>query len=353
MPARSRVRMGRLVGGIVAPALLAGTACTAAGGQERGDEAAGRSASTPNATAPNATAPAAAPPSTPQPTGGPDATASPSATATASAAPVVRELPRGGRSLFPEYRLVGYAGAPLSPALGRLGIGNLDERGRELERRARPYAAGRQILPVFELIATVAHARPGKDGQYRGRASDATIAEYLRAARRARALLLLNIQPGRADFLPETKAYERWLREPDVSVALDPEWAVERGQVPGRSYGRTTGKELDEVAAYLAGLVKTHRLPEKVMVFHQVAPSIVRQERRLRHHPGVEIVKSVDGIGSPGAKVATWRRLTTGMPGYFRGGFKLFYEEDRRSGPLMTPAQVLALRPQPDYVMYE
>jgi hypothetical protein len=34
-------------------------------------------------------------------------------------------------------------------------------------------------------------------------------------------------------------------------------------------------------------------------------------------------------------------------------GFKLFFDEDAERGPLMTPRQVLALHPKPEYVMYE
>jgi hypothetical protein len=35
-------------------------------------------------------------------------------------------------------------------------------------------------------------------------------------------------------------------------------------------------------------------------------------------------------------------------------GFKLFFTEDRADGGrLMTPEEVLALRPRPEYVMYE
>ncbi len=262
------------------------------------------------------------------------------------------ELPGGGRTLFPRYRLVGYAGREGSESLGRLGIGSIDARGAELIRRARAYAERRQILPVFELVATVATSFPA-DGGYRVRADPGLVDRYLAAARRHRALLLLNIQPGQADFLPEVKAYERWLREPDVGVALDPEWAVGAGQVPGEVYGTTTGRELDGVARYLSKLVAANDLPEKVLVFHQVASSVVQQQGGLRPHPGVVVIKSVDGIGSRGAKETTWRRLTTGMPHHFRTGFKLFFAEDRQQGALMTPTQVLALRPKPDYIMHE
>ncbi len=293
-----------------------------------------RSATTAQVTA---TAPASVPTSTPS-------------TAPVAAAP---ELPRGGRSILPEYRLVGYAGAPGSAALGRLGVGELDERTREIDKLGRAYAAGRRPMPVLELIATVVQAQPGRDGKYRTRMSPKVIDEYLAAARRAKGLLLLNIQPGRASFMEEVKAYAKWLKEPDVGIALDPEWAMGPRQVPMKVFGHATGKQIDAVAAHLAAVVKAHDLPEKVLVFHQLSPSIVTGEKDIRRHPGVVVIKSVDGIGSRAQKTSTWTKLTTTLAPTVRPGFKLFFEEDRRHGPLMTPAQVLALTPQPDYVLYE
>jgi len=263
------------------------------------------------------------------------------------------QLPRGGTTLFPRYRLVGYSGGPQSVAFGRLGVGDLDARIDELERRGAAYAAGREPLPVLELIAVVAQAKPGPDGRYRLRADDAVIDRYLAAARRHRALLLLGIQPGRADFLAEVKALRRWLVQPDVGVALDPEWAVGAREVPGRVFGRTTGEELSGVAAYLQSLVREHGLPQKAMVVHQLAPRIVSDFRSVGRHPDVAVILSVDGIGTRADKVATWRRLVAKLPPAVHPGFKLFFEEDTESGALMTPQQVLALRPQPEYVLYE
>ncbi len=268
-------------------------------------------------------------------------------------APPALQLPRGGRTLFPAYRLVGYAGYPGSPALGRLGIGDLDARVREIEKVAGPFAGGRRVMPVLELIATVVRSDPGSDGMYRTRTSAATIDRYLAAARRAKGILLLNIQPGRARFIDEVRHYERWLAQPDVGIALDPEWAMGPQQVPMREFGSTTGAQIDGVAAYLSALVKRNHLPEKVLVYHQLAPSIVRRESEIRAWPGVALVKSVDGIGSRAMKLETFDKLVAHLPRPVHAGFKLFYSEDRRFGPLMTPPQVLALRPQPEYVLYE
>ena len=263
------------------------------------------------------------------------------------------QLPRGGTTLFPRFRLVGYSGGPHTAAFGRLGIGRVDDRVAEIERHGAAYAAGREPLPVLELITVVAQAKPGRDRKYRARIDDAVISEYLAAARRHRALLLLNVQPGRADFLAEVRALERWLKEPDVGVALDPEWAVGPRQVPGRVYGNTTGNELAGVAAYLDSVVRRHRLPQKAMVVHQLAPRIVTDFGSVGRQSGVAVIQSVDGIGARADKVATWRRLVATLPPTVHPGFKLFFEEDTESGPLMTPKQVLGLRPQPEYVLYE
>lgn len=351
--ARPRARRaGRLAGALLSASALA--AC----GATPGPDSVPPPPSVPAATPPSV--PAATPPSAPAATPSSSAPPTPAAPAGSSTpgsspqAPAAAELPRGGTEVFPRYRLVGYAGLTGASTLGRLGTGPLDQRVAEMERRARPYAKdGREILPVVEVIATVVQAAPGRDGLYRARIADDQIARYVKAARKRRAIVLLNIQPGRSEFIDEVRAYERWLREPDVGVALDPEWAMGPNQVPGRVYGRTTGAELDQVARYLSGLVSKHRLPEKVMVYHQVARSVVRDESKFKDRPGVAVIKSVDGIGSPAQKTSTYRLVNKTTPKFVHPGFKLFYDEDSKGAKLMTPEQVMALKPRPEYVLYE
>jgi hypothetical protein len=262
------------------------------------------------------------------------------------------QLPGGGTQVFPGHRLVGFAGAPGSPALGPL-TGDLTAAAARLREQEAGYGPDRPVLPVFELIATVAHDVPGPNGTYNTVTDDAAVQHYLDAARAAGALLLLGIQPGTQDFLPAVQHYARWLTEPDVGLALDPEWAVDPGQRPGDVFGSTTGAELDRVAGYLDGLVTAGGLPQKVLVYHQLNPGIVRDEQALTEHAGVALVKSVDGIGAPAAKLATYQRVVATLPPFVHAGFKLFFEEDTRSGPLMTPGEVLALAPRPEYVLYE
>lgn len=267
----------------------------------------------------------------------------------ATAAP---QLPRGGRSIFPEFRVVAYYGAPQAAELGALGIGRPDAMARRLVRQARPYrAGGRPELPAMELIATIANAHPGRDGMYRTQQPDATIRRYLKAARRAKALLILDIQPGYADFLAEARRLERWLREPDVSLALDPEWKVPRGQVPGRVLGSVDAREVNAVSFWLADLVRRRRLPEKLLVVHRFTENMIVDESRLKSRPGIALTVNVDGFGDNVVKVAKYKDFAhPAKSTRIHNGYKLFYREDPVT---MRPGQVLRMRPRPELIVYE
>ena len=262
------------------------------------------------------------------------------------------ELPRGGRSIFPEFRVVGFAGAPQAEELGELGIGSPDSAAKRLERQAQPYARARgrpPVLPAFELIAVIADGTPGDDGKYRTRQKPEVIRRYLAAARRAKAILVLDVQPGRADFLDEVRELDEFLAEPDVSLALDPEWHMAEGQVPGQTIGSVTADQVNEVSKHVSEIVGRRRLPEKLLLVHQFTSDMIEDRGRLRSYPGAALTLNVDGFGTPQLKRKKYHELVRrGDPGYH--GFKLFYREDTN---LMSPEQVLRLRPQPSFVVYE
>jgi hypothetical protein len=266
------------------------------------------------------------------------------------------ELPRGGRVILPRERVVAFYGAPQHEELGVLGIGTPEQAGAKLLRQARGYSApGGPVLPAFELITSLAHAAPGQDGLHRERQSDDVIKRYLVAARRIKALLILDIQPGQADFVEEVRALEPYLSLPDVGLALDPEWSVPAGVAPGEQIGSTDAETINEVSSYLSFLVKSKNLPQKLLIVHQFTEGMVRDRDEIVARPGLAIVSNIDGYGAAPAKTGVYRQLTTpdvlpGDAGAEFTGFKLFYHED--SG-LMQPPAVLALRPRPDVVVYE
>src|SRR4051794_1327773 len=197
------------------------------------------------------------------------AAASPVATS-APTPPPPPQLPRGGRRLLPDYRLIAYYGANGGPGLGVLGQGTPDQAAEAIERQAKAYAPfGRKIQPVMELITTTAQASPGPGGTYSTPDDPSVVQHYLDAARRHHMLLILDFQPGRGQFLPQVKRYERFVIQPDVGVALDPEWRMGPGQVPGKVIGSARASEINEVSAYVAGLVASNRLPDKAFVVHE------------------------------------------------------------------------------------
>ena len=260
------------------------------------------------------------------------------------------ELPRGGRRLFPYHRIVAYYGAPRNQELGALGIGTPRQAGRRLLRQMREYRrGGRTLLPAMELIAVVAAGSAGRDGSYNTRQSFATVRTYLAAARRIKALLILDIQPGHGDFYELTKHFGRFLREPDVALALDPEWHTP-GSVPGTVIGSTDAATVNRVARYLRRVVEKYRLPDKMLLVHQFTDSMIRDKPALKPLRGVPLVLNVDGFGGREVKIAKYNDFTRPRVRHVHSGFKLFYKEDTVT---MSPGQVLGLRPRPDVVIYE
>ena len=72
-------------------------------------------------------------------------------------------------------------------------------------------------------------------------------------------------------------------------------------------------------------------------------------DKQLKRRGELAMVLNADGFGSRPVKVSKYRAFTRAAPA-FHQGFKLFYQED---AGLMTPRQVLGLRPAPDVVVYE
>lgn len=259
------------------------------------------------------------------------------------------ELPGGGRSVLPEHRVVAYYGGPTTAALGVLGEGTAEQAAQRLVEAAAPFATPeRPAMPAMELIVTTAQRAPGPDGDYSIAVEDADVQRYLDAARSVGALLVLDIQPGRSRFLPEVQRWERFLREPDVGLALDPEWRMGPNEVPGRVIGDVQAEEVNEVARWLSEIVRTERLPEKVFIVHQFRIDMLPDRDQIERLPGLETTFHIDGFGGRGVKLETYGLLTDDPTAFY--GFKLFIDEDTN---IFSPAETNALTPSPDFVSYQ
>lgn len=256
--------------------------------------------------------------------------------------------------LPPETRVVGFAGAPQADELGILGTMPIERASDRLERQAKAYdTASRPALPAFDLIATIANAHPGPGGKYRTRQTGKTIARYLRAARRHNAALILDVQPGTSNFVDELKPLEKWLKEPDVHLALDPEWRMRPGVRPGSEIGWVSAGEITATLNRVARIVRANDLPDKLVIVHRFTDGMIKNLDQVDVPNEVVGVISIDGVGDRTAKIHTYDRIAPTLPKPWLPGFKVFYEEDAEAGGIMYGSQVMHLKPRPHVVLYE
>lgn len=259
-------------------------------------------------------------------------------------------LPGGRTKIFGDQRfLVAYYGSANTGALGVLGETDPDRMVKRLHRAAKPFERpGSKTQIVFELIVTVADAGPGSDGDFSHDIAKRDVQRYIEAAHKHDALLLLDVQPGRSGFLKVVRRWKWALADPYVGLALDPEWRMGRHGVPGRRIGSVSATEVDRVSKWLSTLVKIENLPQKLFVLHQFRTDMIEDIETISPRTGLVMVQHVDGFGTPGQKLDTFR--TVMKPRQFFMGFKLFYDEDRR---LMRPGEVRAIRPRVRFVSYQ
>src|SRR4051812_26473646 len=293
------------------------------------------------------TGPTPPPASTPSPTGTlarPDASPS----TPPSAPPAPHDLPRGGRTVLPNNRVVAFYGEGYPGGMGLIEVNDLDGVAARLQKQADGYASfGRPVLPAMELIATNAVRQPGPDGSYSLKLDDATIDRYLAAARKHKMLLVLDFQPGTDQLLPPVTRYEKYLTQPDVAIGLDPEWRTP-GIRPYAGTGHSSSADINAFGLYVTDLVRRYHLPQKLFVIHQFTAAMVPDRQDVDVPKELAIVFHMDGIGAPRLKQSVYDRLSVHAP--YRNGFKVFPVLDK---PAMTPQQVMQLSPPPEVITYQ
>lgn len=272
----------------------------------------------------------------------------------AAAAPYVPpalSAPRRG-ALLPWKRIVTYYGNPLSQKMGILGELPKDEMLAGLAREAEQWHAAdpaTPVLPGLELVATVASDTPGPSGLYRTRMPDALIARVIGWARERGWITILDVQVGHASVKDEVARLVPFLSQPDVHLALDPEFELPASIVPGRRIGGTDAREVNVAISLLAAVVEKNRLPPKLLLVHRFTQGMLTHHSDVKLDPRVQVVMIMDGYGPPALKRAAYRVAIRREPVEF-AGLKLFYKNDR---PRLTPREALNLQPGPSVVIYQ
>lgn len=274
-------------------------------------------------------------------------------TALAATAAESLQLPGGGQIVFPDRRMVALYGTPGTASLGLLGEQDVDDAiamAKKYAAEYQPYSE-EKVVPAFEIIATVASAAAGKDGKYSSYMPVDRLETWVKAAQDAGVYVVLDLQPGRNDFLTQAKHYEKLLLYPNVGLAYDPEWRLKPGQRHMVQIGSVDAAELNRVNDWLAELTREHRLPQKVVIVHQFKLNMIRHRNTLdTSHPELAVILQADGNGTPGMKMATWESLRRDLPKGIRMAWKNFIDEDK---PTFTPEQTLEVNPKPWFVSYQ
>jgi hypothetical protein len=256
-------------------------------------------------------------------------------------------------AILPEHRIVAFYGNPLSKRMGILGEIDPEEMLARLEKVATRWAAadsGQKVLPALHLIATVAQGYPGPARKYRLQMPDSVIERVANWAEEKGWLLILDIQTGLSTVEQELPVLVPYLRRPYVHLALDPEFAMKDGKLPGRDWmGRMDASEVNHAVDVLAKTVEEYQLPPKVLVVHRFTRNMLTNASRIKLDPRVQVVIDMDGYGPPGSKMGAYKWFVVRHPVQYTG-FKLFYKNDK---PLMKPEEVLEVYPKPMYIQYQ
>ncbi len=255
-------------------------------------------------------------------------------------------------SLFPENRVLLYYGFPTNENMGILGEYEPAQVLELLQQEAENYRAadpGRPVKIGFEMIASIAQGEPGPDGLHIADASRELLDTYTQFTADNDILLFFDVQMGFKEPFDDYSGLEEWIAQPHVHLAIDPEFHLREGEVMSDYIGQVTAAEVTEAQNWLVEIAAEYNVPPKTLIVHQFDLSMIEQKDEIQPVSGVDLVIDMDGFGSPDLKLGTYTVVITQEPIEYNG-IKLFYGQD---DPLMTPAEVLALDPSPDLIIYQ
>ncbi len=259
-------------------------------------------------------------------------------------------------ALLPHRRIIAFYGNPASKNMGILGELPPDQMLARLDRevarwqRADPSTP---VVPALQLITSMAAGTPGPDSLYRVRMPSWRIDQVKGWAERRNGLLILDIQPGRSSVPAELPRLEKWLKDPDTHLALDPEWDMDPDEVPGKVIGSMSVDDINYAIRFLARIVEENHLPPKILVVHRFTSGMVRHAEDIIADPRVQVVLNMDGWGPPHLKIQTYRSVVAPEATQFTG-FKLFFKNDTKGDSrMLDPSEILALNPIPFYIQYQ
>jgi len=252
------------------------------------------------------------------------------------------------KKLPPNYdMIVAYYGRPHVKSLGILGNYSLQEIIPKIKAKAKEYEDAlnhtHKVTAGFDLIYELATKEAGKDGKYVIKLPDATLQKYIKAANDNGMVLFIDVQLGKQTPQEAIKPLLKYLNNPSVHIAIDPEFSIDDLSVnPGEVIGAITGEQINAVQKMMSDYLKEHHISDdKILLIHMFTQNMVTHKKAIRYTDKIHLVMHLDGHGSPALKINVYNGLyTDARAAKVSGAFKVFLKQDN---PIMTPKQVLGL----------
>ena len=255
--------------------------------------------------------------------------------------------------VFLNSDILAFYGHPNSRNMGILGRYSIEELNKKLTELAAEYEAvsgGRKVRKAFYLIYGTVW--PGGDI---GILNEQILMRYIQYGLQNNILVFIDHQIGRFDPVNSLKSMLRFLKYPNVHLALDPEWRTNKPMV---EIGSVTAEEVNLAQQVMEEYIIENNIPgERLLVIHQFNRVMIRNREAVKSNFNrVRLVHCADGFGPPHLKRSSYayNAEATNIP---VKGFKLFYNFGIPGAgfdsPILTPKEVYELSPRPYLIMYQ
>jgi len=267
--------------------------------------------------------------------------------------------PAAPGALLPSRRIIAYYGNPHSKKMGVIGEYPEQEMLAKWDRTIAEWKAAdpsTPVMPAIHLVTVVAQGAAGPDGMWRRREQPQMIERTYQWAKSRKGILFLDIQASHSTLEKELPLLLPYLSRPDVHLGVDPEFYMHykrEGLRPSSKVGQMYAKDVNYAIQTLDKLVREKKLPPKVLVVHRFREDMVPDAENIRPTPNVQVVMHMDGWGPAWLKFDSYHHYIVRHPVQYTG-FKLFYHNDTKAGgALLTPKELLQLRPRLLYIQYQ
>ncbi|HKY98549.1 MAG TPA: hypothetical protein VJL35_11880 [Gemmatimonadaceae bacterium] len=262
-------------------------------------------------------------------------------------------------ALLPQNRIIAYYGNPHSKKMGVIGEYPEQQMLQMLDRTVAQWKAAdpkTPVIPAIHLVTVVAQGSPGPDNMWRRRETPEMIERTYKWAQSRKGVLFLDIQASHSTLQQELPPLLKYLERPDVHLGVDPEFYMHykrEGLRPSSKVGQMYAKDVNYVINTLDRLVTEKKLPPKILIVHRFREDMVPDAEQIRPTKNVQVVMHMDGWGPAWLKFDSYNHYIVRHPVQFTG-FKLFYHNDTKAGgALLTPQELLQLRPKLSYIQYQ